>query len=104
MTDDMSKVMVTLKLDPEHASVDSARDMLGIDNSAIDRDFGVIAVSPEEDLYAVLVDAGAAEDMHTGDGIAGPYSNPRIEPFGPPQRADGAERSATLGDAARPRR
>jgi hypothetical protein len=84
----MSKVMVTVKLDPEHASVESARDLLGIDDDAIDRDFGVIAVSPEEDLYTVLVDAGVAEGMQGGEGVAGPFSNPRIEPFGPP-RGDG---------------
>jgi hypothetical protein len=83
----MSKVMVTVKLDPDHASVEDARDLLGIDDAAIDRDFGVIAVSPEENLYTVLVDAGATEDMQTGEGIAGPFSNPRIETFGPPQGA-----------------
>lgn len=86
---EMSKVMVTLKLDPDHASVEDARECLGIDDAAIDRDFGVIAVSPEENLYTVLVDAEATEDMRTGEGIAGPFSNPRIEPFGPPQPASG---------------
>lgn len=85
---DMSKVMVTLKLDPDDASVDHARDLLGIDDAAIDHDFGVIAVSPDDNLYTVLVDEGAAKDMQTGDGIAGPFSNPRIEPFGPPKAAD----------------
>jgi hypothetical protein len=84
----MSKVMVTVKLDPEHASVDHARALLGIDDAAIDHDFGVIAVSPEQDLYTVLVDADAAERMSTGEGIAGPFSNPRIEPFGPPRSGD----------------
>jgi hypothetical protein len=85
----MSKVMVTVKLDPDHASVEDARDILGIDEAAIDRDFGVIAVSPDENLYTVLVEAGAAEDMQAGEDIAGPFSNPRIEPLGPPQPASG---------------
>jgi hypothetical protein len=83
----MPKVMVTLKLDPDHASVEDARQRLGIDDAAIDHDFGVIAVRPEENLYTVLVDAKATEEMHAGDGVAGPFSNPRIEPYGPPQPA-----------------
>jgi hypothetical protein len=85
----MSKVMMTLKLDPKDASVDRARDLLGIDDSAIDRDFGVIAVSPDDNLYTVLVEETAAEDIQNDQAIGGPFSNPRIEPFGPPKGSDG---------------
>jgi hypothetical protein len=83
----MSKVMVTLKLDPEDASVDTAREVLGIDDAAIDHDFGVIAVSPDENLYTVLVEAQAADHLATAGDVNGPFSNPPIQPFGPPQTA-----------------
>lgn len=76
--------MVTVRLDPEHASIDCARDLLGVDEAAIDHDFGVISVSPNENLYTVLVEAGAADELPTGGDVSGPFSNPRIEPFGPP--------------------
>jgi hypothetical protein len=84
----MSKVMVTLKLDPEHASLEEVRESLGIGTEEIDDEFGVIAVSPEESLYAVLVEPETANRVQGVEGVKGPFSNPKIEPFGPPQSAD----------------
>lgn len=81
----MSKVMVTLKLDPKHASLAKVRESLGIDSEEIDDDFGVIALQPEENLYAILVDQNAADRVNGIEGVEGPFSNPRIESFGPPQ-------------------
>lgn len=81
----MSKVMVTVKLDPAHASLDNARGRLGLNRGALDDDFGLIAVDPDEDLYAVLVEENGVEDMRRDEGISGPCSNPKIEPFGPPR-------------------
>ncbi len=81
----MPKVMVTLKLDPEHASVDDVRQSLGIGAEEIDDDFGVISVSPEKSLYAVLVEPETADRVQGTDGVEGQFSNPKIEPFGPPQ-------------------
>lgn len=84
----MSKVMVTLKLDPEHASLEEVRESLGIGSEEIDDEFGVIAVSPEESLYAVLVEPETASRVQGIEGVEGPFSNPKIEPFGPPQSAN----------------
>jgi hypothetical protein len=81
----VSKVMVTVKLDPQRASLADARELLGVDPDAFDQDFGVISVSPDEDLYAVLVEHDAVADMKPDERVSGPYSNPPIEPFGPPQ-------------------
>lgn len=83
----MSKVMVTLKLDPEQASLAKVRESLGIGAEEIDDDFGVIAVEPENDLYVVLVEQDAANRVQGVQGVEGPFSNPKIEPFGPPQGA-----------------
>ncbi len=83
----MSKVMVTLKLDPEQASLAHVRESLGIGSEEIDDDFGVIAVQPEENLYAVLVEQDTADRVQGTEGVEGPFSNPKIEPFGPPSNA-----------------
>lgn len=84
----MPKVMVTLKLDPEHASLDDVRRSLEIAPGEIDDDFGVISVSPAENLYAVLVDPAAAGRVQGAEGVEGAFSNPKIEPFGPPESGD----------------
>lgn len=80
--------MVTLKLDPEQVSLAQVRESLGIDAEEIDDDFGVIAVEPEKNLYAVLVEQDTANRVRDTKGVDGPFSNPKIEPFGPPQNAD----------------
>jgi hypothetical protein len=53
----------------------------------VDRDFGVVEIDPSDHLYAFMVDQSKAGQV-TNDGswdVKGPYSNPKIEPFGPPQ-------------------
>ncbi|MFL5798450.1 MAG: hypothetical protein ACJ77A_11030 [Actinomycetota bacterium] len=77
----MSKVMLTLKLDPTEADLDSVRRKLRLDASEIDDEFGVVSIRPAEHLYAVLVDDGAAQRVAGEDWVSGPYSNPEIEPF-----------------------
>jgi hypothetical protein len=66
----MPRVMVTLRLDPEQASLDEVRRLLGLAPEELDPAFGVVNISPAEHLYTILVE--------------GVYGNPRIEPFGPP--------------------
>jgi hypothetical protein len=79
----MPKVMVTLKLDPEHASLDEVRRLLGLGEGEVDPGFGVVNISPRERLYAILVDEAAAARVQGADQVEGVYGNPRIEPFGP---------------------
>ncbi len=84
----MSRVMVTLKLDPEHATAADVREAHGISAAEMDADFGVIEVSPQQGLYAVLVDPETAQRMQGSQDVQGPFSNPKIEPFGPPTPSD----------------
>ena len=77
--------MVTVHLDPDHATIGDARDRLRVGEHDLDADFGVVTIDPDADLYAVLVDEGAASTAARTPGAAGPFSNPRIESFGPPQ-------------------
>jgi hypothetical protein len=78
----MEKVMMTLQLSPDDASLDAASRQLGISPAEFDADFGVIGVSPKQHLYAVMVNQAAAERAKAG-GASGPFANPKIEPFGP---------------------
>lgn len=65
----------------------AAADALGVPVSAIDAAFGVVAIDPERNLYAVQVREDALPpDAASAQGVSGPFANPRIEPFGPRKR------------------
>ena len=81
----MAKVMVTLRLDPEQASLDEVRRLLDLAADEVDPGFGVVNISPAEHLYTILVDPAAATRIGDAPQVEGVFSNPRIEPFGPPE-------------------
>ena len=85
----MPRVMVTLRLDPEQATLDEVRRLLGLDEGEVDPAFGVVNISPAEHLYTILVDEAAASRVAGADPVEGVSGNPRIEPFGPPQEDPG---------------
>jgi hypothetical protein len=82
----MSKVMLTLQLDPADANVAAVSRKLNLSPDAIDSEFGVVNISPKDNLYTILVDEAVGARLKATEGVSGPYSNPRIEPFGPPTR------------------
>ena len=51
-----------------------------------DESFGVVCVSPDQNLYAILAEDTAAKRIEGAAGVAGVFANPKIEPFGPPQK------------------
>jgi hypothetical protein len=73
--------MMTLKLDPKEASFKDVRHKLDLADADIDPDFGVVNISPEENLYTILVDERAAQRVAGHESVKGTYSNPTIEPF-----------------------
>jgi hypothetical protein len=85
----MAKVMVTLRLDPEQASLPEVRRLLGLAPEEVDPSFGVVNISPAEHLYTILVDEAAAARVGGADQVEGVFSNPRIEPYGPPEGDQG---------------
>ena len=85
----MAKVMVTLRLDPEQASLPEVRRLLGLAPEEVDPSFGVVNISPAEHLYTILVDEAAAAHVGGADQVEGVFSNPRIEPYGPPEGDQG---------------
>jgi hypothetical protein len=82
----MSKLLLTLTRDPSEASLDAVKRDLGLSDEEIDAEFGVVNIDPKGDRYAVLVEESAAERVGKQPGVEGPFSNPPIEPFGPPDR------------------
>jgi hypothetical protein len=76
--------MLTLTLDPAEATAEGVRRKLGLDEGALDTDFGVVAVDPDHHRYAVMVDEEVAARVGGTRGVEGPFANPPIEPFGPP--------------------
>ncbi len=85
-------VMLTIKLPSERATLAEVRKRLGLAEDEIDEGFGLVALDPAAGLYAVVVaaEAGARASAAAGDTgeVGGPYANPRIEPFGPPQERE----------------
>lgn len=77
--------MFTLELADEEANLDSVRAKLGLERADVVESFGVVALDPARRLYAILLDEAAADRLEGTEGVAGPYANPKIEPFGPPK-------------------
>jgi hypothetical protein len=77
--------MLTVELGPEPPPLEEVARRLGVRPDQLDRAFGTPLIDPSRHRYAVLVDADAADAAAASAGVEGPYSNPRIEPFGPPQ-------------------
>jgi hypothetical protein len=81
----MPKLMYTLKLDDKSPSLDQVKRKLDLADDDVDSNFGVVNVDPNENLYAILVDEKAAAKLDRSEAVEGPFSNPKIETFGPPK-------------------
>jgi hypothetical protein len=79
-------MLMTVECPAGKPTVESVAHKLGVPLDAIDRKFGVIAVDPDRHLYSVRVRADAAAPSYDSKGnYRGPFSNPKIAPFGPKQ-------------------
>jgi hypothetical protein len=63
-----------------------AAAQLGVTVDDMDASFGVIAIDPAKGLYSVQVRADRLQTQESTQPYRGPFSNPRIEPFGPPEK------------------
>ena len=77
--------MVTLRLDPDRATLPEVRELLGLAPEEVDPAFGLVNISPAEHLYTILVDEPAATRVAGAPEVEGVFANPRIESFGPPE-------------------
>lgn len=84
----MTKIMVTFQVEGPVPTVDQLQERYGLTDEEIDRRFGVVEVDPADRTYTILIEASAAKKVQAEGPITkveGPFSNPRIEPFGPPE-------------------
>ena len=83
----MTMVMMTLRCEGEAPTLETLRERFSLAETEIDESFGVVEVDPKEHIYTFLVTQEVAEKIDPGADwvVEGPYSNPRIEPFGPPR-------------------
>lgn len=82
----MATRLVTLHLDPASANMKSVRAKYGLIASDADEHFGVVCVSPSQNLYTILAEEEAANRIEGASGVAGVFANPKIESFGPPKK------------------
>ena len=81
----MGTVMMTVELPGDAATLGEAAKRLGLAQEALDPEYGIVPVDPDNGLYSVLVEESISRHAKGRDGVGGPFSNPRIEPFGPPR-------------------
>lgn len=84
----MAKIMVTFQVEGAAPTIDALQERYSLTDEEIDRSFGVVEVDPEDCTYTILVEESAVEKVQPGGPITnveGPFSNPPIEPFGPPE-------------------
>jgi len=82
----MSKQMMTLKLHPKEATLARVCQRLNLSADEVDSEFGVVNIDPKRNLYTILVEEEAARRVSGAPEVEGPFSNPKIEPFGPPEK------------------
>jgi hypothetical protein len=78
--------LVTVRASDGPPSLDTAARELGVSVDDIDATFGVVPLDVHGGLYAVQVRADRLpNNFEDRDPYRGPYSNPRIDTFGPPR-------------------
>jgi hypothetical protein len=88
----MDTVMLQFKHEGAPPSIDDVRRLFNLAGDEIDETFGVVPIDPAENLYAVLVSNNVRDrveavlNTRSRTAAEGVFANPRIEPFGPPER------------------
>jgi len=86
----MGKLMFQFEHPEGAPELEEVLTTYGLSREEVDEDFGIIPVDRERSIYTILVDEDAAERLRSSEessqgGVTGIFSNPRIEPFGPPE-------------------
>jgi hypothetical protein len=83
-----SFALMTVNCQEGAPSLEQAAQQLGVSVHDVDASYGIVPIDPDRGLYAVQVrgDKLPAKSENTrGEAHRGPWSNPKIEPFGPPK-------------------
>ncbi len=80
------KVLVTLHGRNIEPTVEELMSEFGLTADELDTEYGVQMIDPAAGDYVVLVDQVAAQRIASEYAeVSGPYSDPKIETFGPPE-------------------
>jgi hypothetical protein len=79
------KAIMTVHSEDGPPTIEQAARQLGVTAEAVDDIFGVVLIDPKQSLYGVQVDAERLPSETASETYRGPFSNPHIEPLGPPQ-------------------
>jgi hypothetical protein len=71
--------MLTLELEASEANFKRVKASLALDDSEVDADFGLLAISPKRHLYTMLVDPDAANRVRAHEKVRRISSNPTVE-------------------------
>jgi hypothetical protein len=87
----MGKLLFNITWANHKPSVEEVIQKFGLSPGEIDLEFGVMVIDPQDDLYCILVEESMLERLGGQPGekpadLEGPFANPPIEPFGPPDR------------------
>jgi hypothetical protein len=80
--------LMTLNAVRGKPSLEDAARQIGVGVEDLDSGFGIVPIDPEAGKYAVQVRAGKVRSQprrRKARGYQGPWSNPKIAPFGPPK-------------------
>ena len=76
--------LATVRL-PHGATLESARRKLNLAEDEVDPTYGLVPLDPDQGLFAVrITDTAAARLGAVTSEADGVFSDPGIEPFGPP--------------------
>lgn len=84
---DMAKLLMTIQSPGGAPSLEELKARYGLAEHEIDSTFGVVPIDPADHLYSISVEDTAAAKIQPDKNwkVSGPYSNPIIQPFGPPR-------------------
>jgi hypothetical protein len=77
-------LLVTVRL-PPGATLAQAMDHLGLVEEEVDTGYGLVPIDPAQGLYVLRATEAAARRIDPAAESGGPYSDPPIEPYGPPR-------------------
>ena len=82
----MAKIMLTLQNCSEDLSLEEVMQDLQLEAEEVDQEFGLQPLPPTPGDYVILVEEAAASRIDRDQfNVSGPYSDPEIETFGPPE-------------------
>lgn len=82
----MGKMMITLRSAHSVPTLGEIEQQFGLSSNEVDQQFGVVEVDDLTHDYTILVEENAVPRIHSTEQwtVSGPYSNPSISTFGPP--------------------